>query len=67
MPNPRAALNRAYFIACVRSWWWHLTYGMWKGYRETRSYSYDDNLQRPVRLSSTDRDWRIVKIFWERK
>lgn len=62
-----------YLLACVHSWWWHLTYGMWKGYRETRTYVHRDDatgwkcLGRDlVGLTSTDDEYRIVKVFYTR-
>ena len=60
-----------YLLALVHSWWWHLTYGMWKGYRETRTYApkveYGWKVRGPlVALTSTDGDYRIVKVFWKR-
>ena len=65
--------NGNYAWALVRSWWWHLTYGMWKGYRETRTYSpwysKDGSAgqgKELVALTSTDGEFRIVKVFWEK-
>lgn len=51
-----------YLLACVHSWWWHLTYGMWKGCCETRL-----SLRGQVcALYSSDRDRQHVKVFWQR-
>lgn len=49
-----------YALALVSSWWWHLTYGMWRGYRETRTYMKGTL----VTLTSTDAEHRVVKVFW---
>lgn len=51
----------SYLLACVHSWLWHLTYGMWKGYCETRTYGNNNAL---VALTSTDSEYRIRKVFW---
>lgn len=51
-----------YAWALVRSWWWHLIYGVWNGYRETRTYNEKGRI---VALTSTDHDYRVVKVFWE--
>lgn len=49
-----------YALALLHSWFWHLTYGMWMGYRETK---FQDGEM--IYLTSTDRDWNVVKTFYE--
>lgn len=59
-------MSAEYFAARVWAFVWHLFYGMWRGYRETLTYTYADNLKRPLAVTSTDNDWRTVKVFWEK-
>lgn len=58
-------MSMKYLAARGWSFVWHLFYGMWRGYRETTTWTYGDNLKRMVAVTSTDNEWRTVKVFWE--
>ena len=49
-------------LAYLRSFAWHLFYGMWRGYRETKT----SDAKGLAALTSTNGDWQVVKVFWER-
>lgn len=53
-------MSRSYFVAALHSWWWHLTYGMWRGYCEMRTYE----MGLLLKLASVDSANNEVKVFW---